>query len=206
MYSIRTLIPVLLLITVTAGALAMWSDTLKISATVETGEVDVEFVGTPAVYEGDEYGKPWVASCSATLVDVQNEDEGNPTGDNDAELVIHVTNAYPCYYCKVNNVVVKNTGTIPVKLKIVGVYADSVSCTSYTDPSTGETKYSCDVDGDGKADLIVWGCFTTLEGYQLEPGYTKSFTVDLHVEQDAEESSEYVIKIIIKGIQWNEYS
>ena len=203
MYGVRTVVPVLLLVAVVAGALAMWSDTLKINATIKTGDVDIEFVGTPRVFEGDEYDKPWVASCAAELVEVQNEDEGNPAGNNDLELSITVSNAYPCYYCKVHDVAVENIGTIPVKLK-VSVYIDNVECERRVDPR-GQYYYFCDADGNGEADVVLWGCITSLEGVQLEPEKTISFTVDLHVEQDAEELKTYVIKIFIKGIQWNEY-
>ncbi len=203
MYGLRTVVPVLVLMAVVAGALAMWSDTLKINATIETGSVDIEFVGTPRVYEGSEYGKPWVASCAAELVEVQDEDLGNPAGDNDLDLKIVVTNAYPCYYCKVHDVSVKNTGTIPVKLK-TSVYIDGAECELKVDP-WGQYYYACDADGNGVADVVIWGCITSLEGVQLEPGESISFTVDLHVEQDAEEEATYVIEILIKGIQWNEY-
>jgi len=46
-YSVRTLIPAPLLLAVISGALAMWYDTLKINATIETGYVDIEFSGPP---------------------------------------------------------------------------------------------------------------------------------------------------------------
>ncbi|MEM4550575.1 MAG: hypothetical protein QXG82_03965 [Sulfolobales archaeon] len=186
-----------------ASAVAMWYDILKIHAEVKTGSVDVEFTGNPRVFEGEEYGKPWVASCSATLKEHVNEDEGNPSGDNDLELVITVSNAYPCYYCKVSDVNVKNTGTVPVKLA-VEVKADGRTCVRKID-RWGQYYYECDADGDGDLDLVLWGCFTSLEGVQLEPGGTISFTVDMHVEQGASEGATYEVQILIKAIQWNEY-
>jgi len=188
---------------IVASAIAMWSDTLKINATIETGDVDIEFTGTPRIFEGAEYGKPWVANCTAELVEVQNEDSGNPAGNNDLELVIKVDNAYPCYYCKVSDVNVKNTGSVPVKL-FVTVYANNTKCVRKEDPWLGQYYYGCDVDGNREDDIVLWGCFTSLEGVQLEPGGSISFTVDMHVEQDAEQSSTYTIEILIKGIQWNE--
>ena len=187
-----------------ASAVAMWYDTLKIHATIDTGSVDVEFTGTPRVFEGSEYGKPWVASCSAALEEYVNEDEDNPSGNNDLDLVITISNAYPCYYCKVSDVNVKNTGTIPVKLA-VEVKADGRTCVRKTDP-WGQYYYECDADDDGDLDLVLWGCFTSLEGVQLKPGDTISFTVDMHVEQGASEGDTYVVQILIKAIQWNEYT
>jgi hypothetical protein len=184
------------------SAVAMWSDILKINATIKTGDVDIEFIGWPRVYEGDEYEKPWVASCSASLYEVQNEDQDNPAGDNDLELVITINNAYPCYYCKVHDVSVENTGSVPVKLSVT-VYANNTLCERKKD-AWGQYYYACDVDNNGEADIVLWGCFTSLENLQLHPGESASFTVDTHVEQDAEQSSIYNIEILIKGIQWNE--
>ena len=196
------LLTLLAVFAIVVSAFAMWSDILKINATIETGDVDIEFTGTPWIFEGEEYGKPWVANCSAELTDVQDEDLNNPAGNNDLELNIHVYNAYPCYYCKVFNVNVKNTGSVPVKLK-TSVYANDTKCELKI--LWGQYYYGCDVDGNKIDDIVLWGCFTSLEGRQLEPGESIDFTVDMHVEQDAEESNTYTIKILIKGIQWNEY-
>jgi len=55
---------------VVAGALATWSDALKINAVIETRDVDIEIVGTSRISDGDEYGKPWIAECAAELKDV----------------------------------------------------------------------------------------------------------------------------------------
>jgi len=195
----------MLILGVLLSAIAMWSDTLKINGVVNTGDVDIKFIGTPRVYEGNEYGKPWVADCSASLYEVQNEDLSNPAGDNDLELVITINNAYPCYYCKVHDVSVKNTGSVPVKLSVT-VYANNTLCERKLDHAWGQYYYACDVDNDGEADIVLWGCFTSLENLQLHPGESTSFTVDTHVEQDAEQSSIYNIEILIKGIQWNEAS
>ena len=41
----RTLVPVLLLVAVAAGALAMWSDTLKMNATIENRRYTEGFRG-----------------------------------------------------------------------------------------------------------------------------------------------------------------
>ena len=112
-------------------------------------------------------------------------------------MLIHATTA------KVFNVNVKNTGSVPVKLKTF-VYANDTKCELKTD-EWGQYYYGCDVDRNDIDDIVLWGCFTSLEGEQLEPGESISFTVDMHVEQDAEQSNTYTIKILIKGIQWNEY-
>jgi len=102
----------LLLLAVVVSAIAMWSDTLRVNSVVETGELNVVFSGY-VVVEGDEYGKPWVADCAVELREVEDEDLDNPSGDNDLELSITVSNAYPGYSCTVY-FRVRNTGIVPV--------------------------------------------------------------------------------------------
>ena len=206
----------LLLVVILGSALAMWYDTLKIKATISTGNVDVEFserIGQPIhiteVGQGNEYGKPWVANCSASLDKIEDEDLGNPYGDNDYELNITIVNGYPCFGCKVENLNVYNSGTIPVKFKIVSVTAGLLggtmySCTKVLEDST--TYYKCDVNNDTKDDIHVWGCFTSLEGQQLDPGNWTSFTFETHIKQGAPENSTIIVQIKIRAIQWNEYS
>jgi len=202
----------LLLVVVLGSALAMWYDTLKIQATIESGDVDVEFgeqIHITEVGQGEEYGKPWVANCSASYAEVEDEDLGNPFGNNDLELNITIVNGYPCYGCKVENLQVYNTGTIPVKFKIVNVTAGLLGGTMYSCTKVLEdsiTYYECDVNNDGKNDINLWGCFTSLEGQQLEPGNWTAFTFEAHIKQDAPENSTIIVQIKIRAIQWNEYS
>ena len=180
----------LLLVVVLGSALAMWYDTLKIKATISTGDVDVKFGKVDSV-ESD-HGKPWVANCYASYAEVEDEDVGNP-----------------CYGCKVEKLQVYNTGTIPVKFKIVNVTAGLLGGTMYSCTKVLEdsiTYYECDANNDGKNDINLWGCFTSLEGQQLEPGNWASFTFEAHIKQDAPENSTIIVQIRIRAIQWNEYS
>ena len=165
---------ILLLLVVTASALAMWSDTLKISATVETGEVDVEF-GDYSCIEGDEYGKPWVADCSVTLDEVEDEDPNNPTGNNDLDLIVTISNAYPGYSCVVKFTVV-NVGTIPV----IGPF------------------YELPEIPDGLIVVFEPGLS------QIDPGDEVEYTIYLEVLQVAEEGATYEVQIHLRYIQWNE--
>lgn len=201
----------LILLTVLGSALAMWYDVLKIRATVETGNVDVEFSGGLYVEEVSEKFDKDVARCSARYATIENEDEGNPFGNDDLELSITVDNAYPCYICKVNTVSVINLGTIPVKVKIDRVVASSANmpgqaraCDLKYNPFHGYY-YECDVDGDGDADINLWGCFTSfITDIQLHPREMKGFTVELHVKQGAEENSSFTVQIYLKARQYNE--
>jgi len=201
--SITFFIIPLLLFTIIGSALAMWYDVLKIKTSIDTGSVDVKFGGIIYV---EEFENKEVASCSATFTDVENEDLGNPTGDNDLELSIVVSNAYPCYICKVNSVDVENIGTIPVKVKLdrVVAYPSEKLCEQKFDPTRGPY-FECDVDGDKDADINLWGSFTSfIYDVQLEPGGYKSFTVELHVKQGAEEDSSFTVQIYLKARQYNE--
>ena len=200
----------LILLTVLGSALAMWYDALKIRATVDTGSVDVEFGGSIYVEEVSEINNKDVARCSATFTEIENEDENNPFGDNDLELSITVDNAYPCYICKVDTVYVINKGTIPVHVKIDRVVASATgstqvrACEQKYDPNRGYY-YECDVDGDGDADINLWGCFTSfIPDIQLHPGQHKDFTVELHVKQGAAENSSFTVQIYLKARQYNE--
>ncbi len=91
---------------------ALWSETLTINGTVNTGEVDVIFspVSTddpPGAKDPPGYEKD-VAVCEAGL----SEDEKSMTVDIDT--------GYPSYECTVTYDIT-NTGTIPVKIQSVTV-------------------------------------------------------------------------------------
>ena len=106
---LKTVIPTLVVLAVLASAFAMWYDTLKIHATIETGSVDIEFGDVWCVEDPEAEGKA-VGSCTAELADI--EEEG--PDDNDLDLNIMVSNAYPGYTFEVC-AEINNTGTIPVK-------------------------------------------------------------------------------------------
>jgi len=115
-YGLRTVVPVLLLAAVVAGAVAMWSDTLKINAAIETGEVKVKFSDWYCSDQGPDEQLPGfsnsegkdVASCS---VDVEEKD----IYSNPIKLKVEIKNTYPGYTANVS-ILVDNIGTIPVKL------------------------------------------------------------------------------------------
>lgn len=115
----------LLALTATIGvATAMWTETLKINVSINTGEVELDFSAW-CVEHPEEEGKD-VGSCDAY---VTTDEEGNPL------MVVNISNAYPWYgftvYLQMNN-----TGTIPVKIYnyTYSIYGDDLtpwlSCTS----------------------------------------------------------------------------
>jgi len=176
-YGLRTVVPVLVLMAVVAGALAMWSDTLKINATIETGSVEVKFSdwycsdgGADPQAEGfhNTEGKD-VASCA---VDVEVYEDGNPV-----KLLVTLDNAYPGYYVVVT-FTVDNIGTIPVKLLSYGF--------------TG-------VDEEA---LSVW--LEVPEDTQIDPEGYSTYELHIVVLQGAAESSEYTFELTLTFAQWNE--
>lgn len=81
---------------------AMWSKTLHIDGTVNTGEVNAIFT-TANSTEDEEFEGKDVGSCSVTGAGTQT-------------LNITINNGYPCYGCTVN-FTIDNIGTIPVKVQ-----------------------------------------------------------------------------------------
>mgnify|MGYP000409700020 CR=1 FL=1 len=182
---IKGLIPViagLMLLIVLGSALAMWYDTLKIKATISTGDVDVKFGKVDSV-END-HGKD-VANCHVELMEIEDEDSGNPYGDNDLDLNITIENGYPSYWCNVT-FTVNNTGTIPVK----GPYSNATGTLSpFSDRETLD---------DGVEILYE------LTPTQIDPGKSATFTIKIHILQGAKESYTYNHQVELYFVQWNE--
>lgn len=202
-------------LSIVVTAAAMWSDSLKIQATIRTSDVDISFGGQPVTAD-NEPNLPVpkdVARCLAEFREIQDEEAvvrtnypqwGSNAGNNDLELNITIVNGYPSYMCKANNVSVVNTGTVPVKILAKFVLPPNAICTGNLNPMIGLV-YDCDIDGDGDLDLNIWGSFVTTNGTQLDPGGSKTFTVELHVKQGAPENATFSLEILFIGIQWNEF-
>jgi len=176
--SIKTIIPIIMAIMVIAGAVAMWSDTLKINATIKTGEVKVKFSkwmcsdkGSDPQAQGfhNEEGKD-VASCN---VNVEASDgEGNPI-----KLNVTLNNAYPGYSVDVT-FIVDNIGTIPVKLL------------NYTYKGVDENALSVSL--------------SVPKDTQIDSGGNSTYTLHITVLQNAKESSTYMFEVDLTFAQWNE--
>ncbi|MEM1611111.1 MAG: hypothetical protein QXQ57_05655 [Sulfolobales archaeon] len=171
---------VLLMLAVIGSAIAMWSDSLKVAVTVKTGDVDVQFgsvsTNDPPGTIDPTHDKD-VGTCYASLVEIENEDQGNPSGNNDLDLNITIVNAYPSYNCTVT-FEVRNTGTIPVKGPHITV-----------------------VSGNFSSDVTYAHNMTEV---QIDPGQSVWFKISFHVEQSASESSTYTLQLKLMFHQWNE--
>ena len=211
------------LLVAVATAFALWADALKIHLEVNTGNVDIEFTGVPRAIEmhdtdpGEYEGKD-VGSCTAEFTEVQDEEAAaagllppswNPSSANaDVELRIVITNAYPGYHCIIQDVNVKNVGTIPVKL-LVKILDQDHNVIRPERRFGGFVSY-IDTDGDGCTELDVdYSGFFTLNRTQLRPGESQSFTVVLRLpaehQQCIAEQTTYTFYVVIIGYQWNEF-
>ncbi|MEM0000269.1 MAG: hypothetical protein QXH02_04220 [Desulfurococcaceae archaeon] len=168
-------IPIVLLVTI-GFALAMWSETLLVNVTVETGEVDVKFsewycsdTGPDPQAEGyhNEEGKD-VASCNIEVEEY--DDEGDPI-----KLLVTLSNAYPGYTVDVG-LIIDNIGTIPVKL------------------------YNWDIEVDEPigASLLI------PEDTQIDPGGYAEYILRITIPQEAEENATYSLELTLVFAQWNE--
>ncbi len=176
-------------------AFAMWSETLKVNVTVNTGEVDVEWSD---YWSNDTIEKPEVP-LDVTTVTVEPEEWDT---ENDLiKLNVTIDNAYPCYKVGIYGNV-SNIGTIPVKFLNASIKFDTTVI-----PITCCTWYDLDLDNDGKADINVHlglAYDPDNDGTQIDPGSFDTYELCIHVKQNATENSTYFFELQMTFAQWNE--
>ncbi len=161
-----------------ATAYAMWSETLRINVTINTGEVDVEWSDWACSDTGPDPQAPGfnnsegkdVASC---IVEPElYDDEGDVI-----KLNVTIVNAYPGYQPEFK-FLVDNIGTIPVKLlnyTIIGVNTTALDVEFYPPADT-----------------------------QIHAGEDSTYEMKVTVLQAAEENATYTFEITLVFAQWNE--
>jgi hypothetical protein len=169
----------ILLATVGVGY-GLWSESLVINGTVQTGEVDVGFSGpyvdewvlVNGVWELEPAAKDPFTTCEAALYDF------DPSSDGLEGMTITVGGAYPGYYCGVY-FDVSNIGSIPVKI---------------TQPIAGQSD----------APFFIDGCYANWT--QLEPGESGwCYMYSLFDNEDGvAENTTYNFHFDIEARQWNE--
>lgn len=97
---------VIMSLAVAGIGLAWWTDTLNVSGTVETGNLNVKFTGAEV-----SDNEPAGTDVGVITANVNNE--------NDKKVDITVTNAYPGYEGTAT-ITITNDGTVPVKVASVG--------------------------------------------------------------------------------------
>lgn len=192
----------------------LWSETLEIDGTVNTGSVDVSISGGYQEFVGVETGGVYSIVAESTLpvekntancavegaVGVGAEHLGDTVNTGDGELDVTVTGAYPSYYCVVT-VTVTNEGTVPVHVNLPELAATSTTGITGIG-SLDDYNANIDVDGDGALDDA--GCYT--EDVQLHTGDTASCAIIIHFtnSDNLDEGTAYDFNFTILAHQWNE--
>jgi len=179
-------------------ALAMWSETLRINVTVNTGEVDVVW---SSFWDNDTIEKPEVPlDVTKVYVEAEEYDDGGVI-----KLNVTIDNAYPCYNVSIYGNV-SNIGTIPVKLLSATIkYTINAEEQSISLPLNQWV--DLDLDNDSKADINVFleiSNDTDCDGTQIDPGSFDVYELTIHVKQDAKELTPYFFEIEMVFAQWNE--
>ena len=188
---------------------AMWSDTVYIEQTVETGTVSIGFSKISAAepfgeFEGKEVGSidGWLTGAIKGTVDYT----GVPTNVYESAEVL-MENAYPSYQTAVF-IDVANVGTIPIYISDMVFSMVEVDGTgAVIDTLTwvwdvvGEAGHFENGAGEGILNMDI----VNLLGDQIHPGGKNTVQFDMHVKQPAKQSATYIITISITGIQWNKY-
>ncbi len=209
------------LIMLTASAIAMWSQVLKINAYVKTGEVDIEFVNGSLTYKdacglapgyGDYGGNDWNATNLPSPQVVQLDKDVGCTevtlNDSDGDLdldqmIVTLHNVYPWYYTHIA-FKIHNNGEIPVKIWRV-IINNGTNNMTYYEINEAELDQGEEIDltGDGKPDVLIW--WGDNFGKQLHPCQSADISWDLTILQAAPQGTTLTFTIMIEVVQWNEY-
>ncbi len=183
----------------TSMGYGIWSDTLTVSGTVETGWFAAEFnqavpndppgsldPDVPGSWSLDAFGVP---QWSGTTYE-ENTASTDVIGTGTDTLTITLSNAYPSYWSSVG-VTIKNIGTIPMKVETVGI-----SVFSEQDP------------GGANLNIIYTGALVEATHQQIEPAGQPGDEVlgDIHFHPvvPAPEGSNYTVTITVTVAQWNQ--
>jgi len=149
---------------VMAASYAQWTETLNVSGSVATGELDAGFSAYSC--SDNEVGTYNVGVVSCELKDEDND------GDNES-AEITISNAYPGYEANCN-LTIKNTGSIPLHVKAVNVgnpNPEALSVSIVNDPSCT----TLDVGETVTFDVVA---YVTENAGELS-GYSFNVTVDI---------------------------
>ena len=183
---------------------AAWTDTLTISGTVTTGDVEWEIQGP--IINGD---PPTPGSldlnCFFDLYDgvwvVMDKDVGSTSVNitDPHTMTVTVDNAYP-YYGNHIAFKVHGLGSIPLRIWKVNFLVDN---------TVVKTLYAIgyvylDLDGNGENDLQLW--WGNNFGVQMHYCDKGDMSFELLILQPAPQNEELTFTIELIGIQWDEYT
>ncbi len=199
-----------------ALAYAMWIETLRVNGYVSSGEVDICYLGN-SVIQSDPYGPGnydynvnWSMIPAKIIfrtdkdVAYTNTSLWDSDGDGDMDTMnVTIYNAYPWYF---NHIAfeIKNCGTIPVKIWRVKIWNGTDDFVFYEIQEQQLQRGTMfDLDGDGKADVLIW--WGDNFGKQLHPGDYADISFDITILQNATENTLLQFSITLEAVQWNEY-
>ena len=142
---------------------AAWAESLDVSSTVFTGNVDVAFGMAKSNDPPGTIDSGYDRDVATTKVE----------GAYTKELIVSLDNAYPCYESEIE-FTVRNTGSIPARIK------------------------SIDIDAPDEIDVEVTG----LEVGEVIKTWKKGY-LHVHVSENALESKDYIFSVNITATQWN---
>jgi len=161
---------------VVAATYAVWTETLNVSGSVATGELDVAFTSAEVTYDSDDdTGLAGTADTTCTLSDTDYD------GDYDL-ATITVSDGYPCYESVVT-LEITNVGTIAAKVT-------SVEVSNPDEVSVDVSLYDA-----GGNDITL--------PYTMDSGEIIYADVTIHVEDSAAELSDYSFTVTISATQFN---
>lgn len=183
-------------------AYANWSETLYISGSVATGDLDWEFIGV--TFLDPDYGVP-DRHCNDGFTGIPpfwigDKDVGYTYAEIDPTdpqiITVTLYNVYPSYFNEIS-VYAHVTGSTPLIFGKVVIGEEEITATPA--PVVG-----LDLDGDGLDDIeILWGNSLGEQRENCEIFDEMSFWI--HVLQDAPQGETLSFTISLVGVQWNEY-
>lgn len=209
------------LVLLSASAMAMWSQTLKVNVYASTSEVDVEIVNGTVIYidacglapgygffGGNDWNATWYPDPGSEQLD---KDVGctivsliDSDGDGDSDSMnITLNNVYPWYYTHIA-FKIHNNGGIPIKIWRV-ILSNGTHNFTYYELNEQELQQGeeIDVTGDGKPDITLW--WGDNFGEQLHPCDSADISFDITVLQEAPQGSSLTFILYLEVVQWNEY-
>ncbi|RLG56692.1 MAG: hypothetical protein DRN83_03420 [Hadesarchaea archaeon] len=178
---------VIVILGMTGIAYAHWSETLYISGTVKTGELNARWSAGPSWDT-----EPPEKDVSFIECYLDPEDETGHT------LIVEVKNAYPSihYYQLID---LHNTGTIPLH-----VWSVDIDDGEMPDGTTIEILDVDDVDIPDEFQDYVTSDLDIEPCEQIHPGETAYGVIHVHLPQSAGQGAEYSFSATLITVQWNE--
>jgi hypothetical protein len=202
---------------------SMWSQTVTVNGTVNTGKVSWSFYTASmldsislAATNGVYY--PLDPSlCDYTTQNGfvggyvhldKNVSYGTSVISADGQtLTVTLNNTYPCNFNSLS-FYVKNTGTLPIKVWRVQIFDNNgnVVSTYYSENDVPATGVALNLDGNAGNDFEIR--YGDNFGLQIEPGQQSSgeMSIWFHTLQPAPQSSTLTFTIKLTAVQWNEYT